>query len=301
VDEANRPSPAVPACQSQSSGTYPKPMCGPLGTISLPPAELSAATFELCSLRKRKRSEQRAARLEHYRTLGAGIPIQGGATRVTGGHPFGPLRHETSLKQQGNRGIQPALRPRAISPDSLATLTALRRATGTPPEAVRSSPVLGVVADPGVSSSGRRSTTVSRARRPRRRSPASGRLPWRSAARQAPSRPARPRRTPTPAAASPGKGIDFRDALEGLAYGLGIGMLPAAALAVLAGRVRARRVLVAAALAVFGTDIATSAVAQASPSSTAGVALILAPLLELVTVIPATILLCRLTSAERDG
>jgi hypothetical protein len=91
------------------------------------------------------------------------------------------------------------------------------------------------------------------------------------------------------------------DALEGLAYGVGIGMLPAAALAVLAGRVRARRVLVAAALAAFGTDIATAAVAQASPSSTAGVALILAPLLELATVIPATILLCRLTSAGRDG
>jgi hypothetical protein len=91
------------------------------------------------------------------------------------------------------------------------------------------------------------------------------------------------------------------DALEGLAYGVGIGMLPAAALAVLAGRVRARWVLVAAALAAFGTDIATAAVAQASPSSTAGVALILAPLLELVTVVPATILLCRLTSAGRDG
>jgi hypothetical protein len=80
------------------------------------------------------------------------------------------------------------------------------------------------------------------------------------------------------------------DALAGLVYGIGLGLLPATALAALAGRIRTRGVLVVAALAVFAADAAALAVARWSPSSTASVAVMLAPLFSLVTIVPAAAL-----------
>ena len=80
------------------------------------------------------------------------------------------------------------------------------------------------------------------------------------------------------------------DALAGLVYGIGLGLLPATALAALAGRIRTRGVLVVAALAVFAADVAALAVARWSPSSTASVAVMLAPLLSLVTIVLAAAL-----------
>lgn len=80
------------------------------------------------------------------------------------------------------------------------------------------------------------------------------------------------------------------DALAGLVYGIGLGLLPATALAALAGRIRTRGVLVVAALAVFAADAAALAVARWSPSSTASVAVMLAPLLSLVTIVLAAAL-----------
>jgi hypothetical protein len=93
----------------------------------------------------------------------------------------------------------------------------------------------------------------------------------------------------------------FGDALEGLVYGLGLGLLPAAALAALAGRVRPRWVLVAATFALFATDATALVLARSSPSSTAGVVVLLAPLLELVTVIPAAVLVWSLAQPGRSG
>jgi hypothetical protein len=84
------------------------------------------------------------------------------------------------------------------------------------------------------------------------------------------------------------------DALEGLAYGVGLGMLPAAAFAILAGRLRSRWVLVAAALVALGIEVAAFACALASSSSTAAVALMFAPLVELVTVVLAAAVASRL-------
>ncbi len=86
------------------------------------------------------------------------------------------------------------------------------------------------------------------------------------------------------------------DALEGLAYGVGLGMLPGAALAALAGRLRSRWVLVAGALAVLGIEVGAFAGARSSSSSTVGAALMLAPVLELITVVPVTALLGKLNA-----
>jgi hypothetical protein len=91
------------------------------------------------------------------------------------------------------------------------------------------------------------------------------------------------------------------DAIEGLVYGVGLGMLPAAALAVLAARLRSRGALVAGALAALGIEVAAFATAGASSSSTVVVALMIAPMLEVITLIPATIFLARLTAARRSG
>ncbi len=77
------------------------------------------------------------------------------------------------------------------------------------------------------------------------------------------------------------------NALEGLVYGVGLGMLSVAALALLAARRSARWVFVSAAAGVFTVDVVALLVARSSSSSTAGVVVMLAPLISLLTVVPA--------------
>ena len=66
--------------------------------------------------------------------------------------------------------------------------------------------------------------------------------------------------------------------LEAVVYGLGLGLLPYAALAFLPQFIGTRWVLVAAAIAVLGIDVAAFVAAQSSESSTGGVAVLLAPI-----------------------
>lgn len=75
--------------------------------------------------------------------------------------------------------------------------------------------------------------------------------------------------------------------LEAVVYGLGLGLLPYAALAFLPQFIGTRWVLVAAAIAVLGIDVAAFVAARSSSSSTAGVAVMVSPLLALVTIVPA--------------
>jgi hypothetical protein len=84
-----------------------------------------------------------------------------------------------------------------------------------------------------------------------------------------------------------------RYALEAVVFGLGIGLLPYAALAVLARRLRVRWVLVSAGAAVLALDFGVWWSARQSDSSTAGVAVLLVPLLSLVLVVPIAAVLAR--------
>jgi hypothetical protein len=77
-----------------------------------------------------------------------------------------------------------------------------------------------------------------------------------------------------------------RHPVEGVVYGLGLGLLPYAALAALAGLVRTRWVMVLAAVAVLGIDATAFVGARSGASSTAGVALLITPLVALLTVAP---------------
>jgi hypothetical protein len=88
------------------------------------------------------------------------------------------------------------------------------------------------------------------------------------------------------------------DAIEGLVYGAGVGLLPAVALAVLASWLRSRSILVAAASIVMAIEGAALTASKLSDSSTAGVVVLLAPVFGLVTVVPAAALLARVDTNQ---
>jgi hypothetical protein len=71
------------------------------------------------------------------------------------------------------------------------------------------------------------------------------------------------------------------------------------ALAALARFIGVRWVLVVAANAVLGMDVAAFVAARSSSSSTAGVSVLLVPILSLVTVVPAAALLGRAVRSPR--
>jgi hypothetical protein len=77
-----------------------------------------------------------------------------------------------------------------------------------------------------------------------------------------------------------------RHPVEGVVYGLGLGLLPYAALAALAGLVRTRWVMVLAAVSVLGIDATAFVGARSSALSAAVIALLIAPLVALVAVAP---------------
>lgn len=80
-------------------------------------------------------------------------------------------------------------------------------------------------------------------------------------------------------------------------FGIGLGVLPFAALTLLARRVRAKWVLKAGAAAALLVDVCAALLVLLGRSSTAGIGLLFAPFATVITIVPAIGVLARLSDS----